>query len=151
MTHAEVAALEPQHKLFLQIARQALADVPRGEARWRGSATGVYVGISAPMFTPSTAIGAHALLGNSPGAVANRLSYLYDLGGPSLAFDALCASGLVALDAACRALRDGSIRFAVAGAVRARVGEAYVRGADSMGTLSRSGRCLPFDARADGI
>ena len=147
----EAAQVDPQQRLLLEVAWEALED-----AGSVGDRTGVFVGISTYDYgrlQPSdpAAIEAYGGPGCALSVAANRLSYTFDLRGPSLAVDTACSSSLVALHLACRSLETGECDRALVGGVNLMlvpdVGVSYARA----GNLAADGRCKTFDARADGF
>ncbi|PEG38037.1 polyketide synthase [Mycolicibacterium duvalii] len=83
--------------------------------------------------------------------IANRVSYYFDLRGPSVTVDTACSSSLVAIHLACQSLRSGDANLALAGGVNLVLAPAVTRSLDRAQALSKSGRCHAFDARADGF
>jgi len=152
----EAARMDPQHRLLLEVAWQALEDAGCADpSTLRGSATGVFVGLGSQDYahlaaTAGCAVDLHTITGNAASVAANRLSYFLDLRGPSLTVDTACSASLVAVHLACEHLRRGECDLAIAGGVSLlldpRVEEA-LRGGDM---LAPDGRCKTFDAEADG-
>ncbi|HXU31201.1 MAG TPA: amino acid adenylation domain-containing protein [Thermoanaerobaculia bacterium] len=154
----EAEMLDPQHRLFLEIAWEALERAGRDPGR--GGPIGVFAGTSVSTYllrnvlaNPQALRGgglAQAHLGADKDFLATRASYLLDLKGPSLAVQTACSTSLVAVHLACRSLRDGECDLALAGGVSIAVpqveGYVYQEG----GILSPDGRCRPFDAAAAG-
>ena len=147
--------MDPQQRLLLELAWHALEDAGIPAARLAGSATGVYVGASSTDYgdlrlgDPASG-GPHFISGMTLSILANRLSHVFDLRGPSLAIDTACSSSLVALHQACEALRAGRIEAALVGGVNLLLSPYPFIGFAQAGMLSRRGRCYAFDARADG-
>ena len=90
------------------------------------------------------------MTGNTLSILANRISYVFDLRGPSLAVDTACSSSLVALHHACEAIRAGRIASAIVGGVNLLLTPYPFLGFCRASMLSRRGRCFAFDERADG-
>ncbi|GHA02134.1 type I polyketide synthase [Streptomyces purpurascens] len=152
----EAAHLDPQQRLLLEMAAEALDDAAVPAEALAGSDTCVYVGVSDPAYgTFLTMMEDHTSPHSMPGATlsiaANRLSYAFDLRGPSMAVDTACSSSLVALDRACRTLREGTSRVALAGGVNVLINPYSYAGFSYAGMLSRQGRCAAFSAGADGF
>lgn len=151
----EAAMMDPQHRIALEVAWEALehAGVPaRGLA---GSDTGVYVGVGADdygrrVLEDLPGIGAWSGIGSSPCGAANRISHALDLRGPSAVIDTACSSSLVAVHTACQALRAGECRLALAGGVMLVAGPGLAVTLAEAGATSPDGRSKPFDAAADG-
>lgn len=154
----EAQYLDPQHRLLLEVAWEALdhAGIPTDSLR--GSRTGVFVGITLPdyqrMLTrrlPPGQIDAYVVSGNTFNAAAGRISYLLGVHGPSIAMDTACSSSLVAIDRACRSLRDGECRMALAGGVNLLLSPDILLSLSRWGMLAPDGQCKTFDAAADGF
>jgi acyl transferase domain-containing protein/acyl carrier protein len=151
----EALQMDPQQRLLLEVSWAAIEDAGLTGAQVAGSGTGVYVGASAAdyanvrMGDPSSA-DAYFMTGNTLSIFANRLSYIFDLHGPSLTVDTACSSSLVALHLACEALREGRIDQALVGGVNLLLSPVPFVGFAQASMLSRKGRCFAFDKRADG-
>ncbi|MGH3376133.1 MAG: aminotransferase class I/II-fold pyridoxal phosphate-dependent enzyme [Actinoallomurus sp.] len=96
------------------------------------------------------AIDVHAATGNAHSVAANRLSYLLDLSGPSLAVDTACSSSLAAIHLACRSIRAGECRMALAGGVNLLLTPALSVAFSAGRMLAEDGRCRTFDDAASG-
>jgi len=154
----EAALLDPQQRLFLEVVWEALEDAGIPALRLRGSDTGVFVGTTASDYlrvitrsVPLHALDAYVVSGNTLNATAGRVSYLLGLHGPSITMDTACSSGLVAIDRACRSLRDGESRLAIAGGVNLLLAPELLVSLSRWGMLSPDGRCKTFDASANGF
>ncbi|MDC0746351.1 type I polyketide synthase [Polyangium mundeleinium] len=149
----EANHIDPQHRLLLETAWQALEQAGIVPAALRDSQTGTYVGIGPGDYlslhgAPSTE--AHAMLGTSPSLAAGRLSFTLGLQGPALSVDTACSSSLVALHLACQALRHGECRLALAAGVNVLASaDGFVRMCRAR-ALSPDGRSKTFSAQADG-
>ncbi|EFM11864.1 6-deoxyerythronolide-B synthase [Paenibacillus curdlanolyticus YK9] len=151
ITPAEAKAMDPNQRLFLETAWEALESAGASKEKLSGSLTGVYVGYSYEEGYKKLLeeFDGHAVLGNMPAVIPARLSYLLNLKGPSMIFDTTCSSSLVALHHACQAIRAGDCRQAVVGGVQTLLLPLDVDGAE-MGTESADGKCRSFDADASG-
>ena len=103
----EAARMDPQQRLLLEVTWEALEDAGQVPDKIAGSRTGVFVGISnndygRTQFSDLSRIDAYAGTGNALSIAANRISYLFDFRGPSIAIDTACSSSLVAVHLACR-------------------------------------------------
>ncbi|WP_369360530.1 SDR family NAD(P)-dependent oxidoreductase [Streptomyces sp. cg2] len=152
----EAPYIDPQQRLLLEMAVEALDDAGLPAESLAGSDTCVYVGISDPAYgqlqsTLDTYASPYAMSGATLSIAANRLSYFFDLRGPSMSIDTACSSALVALDRACRTLLDGTSRTALVGGVNVLIGPAGFAGFSHAAMLSRRGRCAAFSADADGF
>lgn len=158
ITPREATLMDPQQRLFLEVAWEALERAGIPTDRLAGTATGVFVGIHShssdyhllQLARPGET-DPYASTGSAHSIVANRLSYLLDLRGPSMAIDTACSSSLVAVHQACQSLRTGESDLAVAGGVNLILLEAVTTAFDKLGILSPRARCRVFDAAADGI
>ena len=155
MSPREAEQVDPQHRHLLEVAHDALANAGIRPSLLAGSPVGVYVGASsvdhaARFFADPSAAGMHMMTGNSLSIMANRISYTFDLRGPSLAVDTACSSSLVALDLAAEAIRSGAIETAIVGGVNLLLSPFSYVGFSRASMLSPTGLCRPFDASADG-
>ncbi|MER6999236.1 SDR family NAD(P)-dependent oxidoreductase [Streptomyces sp. NPDC000410] len=150
----EAAKIDPQQRLILEVAWEAIEDAGIDPYSLAGSPTGVYVGISTSdyrsVLTDSPTIDAYSLLGGASSVAANRLSYLLDLRGPSLSIDTACSSSLVAVHLACDAIRRGECGVAVVGGVNVILTPSITEAFDNSGVMAPDGRCKTFSAQADG-
>ena len=151
----EAASMDPQQRLFLEVAWEALENAGLSADRMSNSPTGVYVGISncdygRLLFADSGNLDVYASLGTNFSVIAGRLSYLLGLHGPSMALDTACSSSLVAVHLACQSLRSGESSTAIAGGVNLMLTPEVHISFCKAGMLARDGRCKPFDAAADG-
>lgn len=156
MSPAEARHIDPQQRLLLEMAAEALDDAALPAGALAGSDTCVYVGVSDPGYGVTLSMmqdhtSPHTMPGATLSLTANRLSYAFDLRGPSMAVDTACSSALVALDRACRTLREGTGRIALAGGVNVLSTPYPFAGFSYAGMLSRRGRCAAFSAEADGF
>ncbi len=155
MSPREAEQVDPQHRHLLEVAHDALAHAGIRPSTLAGQPIGVYVGASsvdhaAHFFADPSAAGMHMMTGNSLSIMANRISYTFDLRGPSLAIDTACSSSLVALDMAAEAIRNGSIDTAIVGGVNLLLSPFSYVGFSRASMLSPTGLCRPFDSSADG-
>ncbi|HTY32522.1 SDR family NAD(P)-dependent oxidoreductase [Mycobacterium sp.] len=151
----ESAQMDPQQRLILEVAWEALEDAGQVPERLAGSDTGVFVGISTTDYANLRAgqfqlVDAYTGTGNALSIAANRLSYFYDFHGPSMAIDTACSSSLVAVHLACRSLRDGECSLALAGGVNVILSPALMINFTKAKLMAPDGRSKTFDAGADG-
>ncbi len=152
----EAPYLDPQQRIFLEVAWSALEDAGVPPESLRGSATGVFVGLSTKdygqwLLASPEAVGTYTTTGLASTMAANRLSYLLDLRGPSLAVDTACSSSLVAVHLACQSLRQGESTLAIAGGVNLILRPELTVGFSKLTALSPDGRCQAFGAGANGF
>jgi acyl transferase domain-containing protein len=151
----EAAHIDPQQRLLLETAHEAMEDA--GE-RWddvRVRDTGVFVGVfihdyQHMQFADRALLNAHTGTGTAMSIAANRVSYVFDLHGPSMAVDTACSSSLVAIDLACKAIRNGECAYALAGGVNVILKPEMTIAMSKATMLSKEGTCKSFDGRADG-
>lgn len=152
----EAAYIDPQQRLFLEVVWEALEDaglVPRQLAE---SHTGVFAGASTidygqVLLQGTEAVGTYTTTGLASTMVANRVSYLLNLRGPSLTIDTACSSSLVAVHLACQSLWNRESDLALAGGVNLILTPALTVGFSKLTALSPDGRCKAFDAAANGF
>jgi polyketide synthase 12 len=152
----EAAAMDPQQRLMLELSWEALEDAGVVATTLRGSSTGVFVGAIGDDYATLSrrhgldAVTPYTATGVSRGVIANRVSYVLDLHGPSLTVDTAQSSSLVAVHLAVESLRRGESDLAIAGGVHLNLVQDSVVGEAKFGGLSPDGRCFTFDARANG-
>ena len=117
----EARTLDPQHRLLLQTAWHAVEHAELTRAALRGTSTGVFCSVYQRDYArlalqDPAAVDAYTTSGTHHSIAANRLSYLFDLRGPSLTVDTACSSSLVATHLACRSLLRGECDRAIVGA-----------------------------------
>ncbi|MER7848923.1 SDR family NAD(P)-dependent oxidoreductase [Kitasatospora sp. NPDC096077] len=155
MSDREAAATDPQQRLMLEVAWQALEHAgipPRSLARTR---TGVFVGASvsdygAAQMAELSGIDAWTGAGSALAVIANRVSYTLGLRGPSLVVDTACSSSLVAVHQAVQSLRSGESELALAGGVNLLLSPSVTVNFEEAGVMAADGRCKTFAADADG-
>lgn len=139
---AEALRMDPQERLFLEECYKALEDAGFAPsivgARHR---VGVFAGV----------MNAHYPTGAAFWSIANRVSFLLDLKGPSLAVDTACSSSLTAIHLAVQALRGGECDLALAGGVNVIAHPRHMATLSELSILSPGGPCRSFGAGADGI
>ena len=151
----EAVSIDPQQRIMLELAFDAVCDAGLTLGGLAGSRTGVYIGgsswdFAAKSFADAAALDAYSMQGAALSSLSNRVSYLFDLRGPSFTVDTACSSSLVALHLACSALRRGETEMALVGGINLLVAPQAFVGFARASMLSRIGKCHPFDARADG-
>lgn len=153
----EARLIDPQQRLLMQTSWQAIESLGIHPEDFKGTRTGVFVGISTfdymqrqMLDTEELNVDAYSSLGAAHSIAANRLSYFYDFTGPSLAVDTACSSGSVALHLARKSLLAGECDYALVGGVNVIVSPLSTISFSKARMLSPDGRCKSFDARADG-
>ncbi|MCH0567474.1 type I polyketide synthase, partial [Streptomyces sp. MUM 2J] len=156
ITPREAANVDPQQRLVLELAWEALENAGIVPGDVRGARAGVYLGAIWDDYAKlvhqygAESVSHHTITGVSRSIIANRVSYLLGLRGPSLVVDSAQSSSLVAVQLACESLRRGDCDVALAGGVSLNlVPEGFVV-AERFGALSPDGRTYTFDDRANG-
>ncbi|XP_067233370.1 uncharacterized protein pks1 [Chanodichthys erythropterus] len=155
ISEAEADYMDPQQKLLLQCAYRALEDAGIPLEKVSGTRTGVYIGLMNRDY--------ETLLNNSPSTIthyngtgtamsiaANRISYIFNLTGPSFAIDSACSSSLVALHSACQAIRQGDCEMALCGGVSCILEPRVFVALSKAKMISPEGTSKPFCRTADG-
>ncbi|NEO89529.1 MAG: type I polyketide synthase [Moorea sp. SIO3G5] len=157
----EAKYMDPQHRLVLEVAWEALENAGIAPEQLAGSHTGVFLGITGSDYerlggynskTSSSFSHLSAYSGTGTGLciAANRISYALNLRGPSLAIDTACSSSLVAIHYACQSLRSGESNLGLVGGVNLMLFPAPTIAFSQSGMMAADGRCKTFDASADG-
>ncbi|MBM0279983.1 beta-ketoacyl synthase N-terminal-like domain-containing protein, partial [Micromonospora tarensis] len=155
MSGRDAEVSDPQHRLFLQEAWNALEDAGYA-ASVPGRRCGVFVGSTGGDYDAlqedhDVAHGPTTLLNNQTSTLSGRISYFLDLAGPNLAVDTACSSSLVAVHLACQSLLAGESELALAGGVFIATTPRFFVHMSQLGVLSPGHSCRPFDADADGF
>jgi acyl transferase domain-containing protein/acyl carrier protein len=153
----EAVDMDPQHRLLLEAAHEALERAGHAFTAEAGARTGVFIGLTNNEYAQmllgnggSDLIGTYFVTGTSLNAAAGRVSYALGLRGPSMTVDTACSSSLVAVHLACRSLWNGECDEAIAAGVNLILTPAGMIAACRARMLSADGRCKTFDASADG-
>ncbi|HEX7312756.1 MAG TPA: SDR family NAD(P)-dependent oxidoreductase [Pyrinomonadaceae bacterium] len=151
----EAARMDPQQRLLLEVTWEAFEDAGLVAEKIAGTRTGVFVGVSGNEYgrlqqSDPALIDAYAATGNALSIAANRISYTFDLRGPSAAVDTACSSSLVAVHMACQSLWSGESTLAIAAGANLILSPALAIGFTRAGVMAADGRCKTFDSRADG-
>jgi acyl transferase domain-containing protein/short-subunit dehydrogenase/acyl carrier protein len=156
ITPREAQRMDPQQRLFLEVAYEALEDAGLVHAQLNDTRAGVFAAsyhddYSQWQYSHPQQIDGRTLTGTLQSLVANRLSFLLNLHGPSLTLDTACSSSLVAIHLACQHLRSRECDIALAGGVNVILRPELNIAMTKVGFLSPRGRCRTFDAEADGF
>ena len=151
----EAMFMDPQQRLAMELAWQAIEDAGYRASALQGSRTGVFMGVANSDYTELAEtrhgpVDAYLPTGTSAAIIANRISYWFDLLGPSMTVDTACASSLVAVQQAVRALEHGDCEYALAGGVNLCWSSRRFEALSRNGMLSGDGLCRAFDSQADG-
>src|SRR3954468_691461 len=155
ITPREAAAMDPQQRILLEVAWEALEHAGIPPDSLGGTRTGVMMGLSAWDYTivnleRGAEIDAYVSTGNLHSTAVGRISYLLGLQGPAVALDTACSSSLVAVHLACQSLRLRESELALAGGVELSLSPFSAISLSKWSALSPRGRCGSFDAGADG-
>ncbi|KAL2441692.1 Highly reducing polyketide synthase gloL [Exophiala dermatitidis] len=154
ISKAEVEKLDPQQRLLLEVVWECVESA--GQTDWRGSNTGVFVGawgydwVDFLSKDPQQVGGILNVTGSHDYAIANRISYEYDLHGPSMTIKTACSSSMISLHQAVQALRSGECDAAIVAGTNAIVTPTQTIEQTEAGVLSPTGECRTFDATANG-
>ncbi|WP_421846099.1 SDR family NAD(P)-dependent oxidoreductase [Mycobacterium sp.] len=150
----EAEVMDPQERLFLETVWETVENAGYAPHEVAGQVIGVYAGA---MYTHYQLFGAEAGANGSPSAltssqaaIANRVSYFFDLRGPSIGLDTMCSSALTAIHMACTALSSGEIEAALAGGVNLTLHPQKYLLLSQANAVSSDGRCRSFGAGGDG-
>ncbi|MEW6732241.1 MAG: type I polyketide synthase [Acidobacteriota bacterium] len=152
----EATYMDPQQRLLLEVVWEALEDAGKTTNRLSGSLTGVFVGVANMDYTTMMCsalnqVNAYTASGGAFSIIANRISYLLDLRGPSISIDTACSSSLVAVHLACQSLRNKECDMALAAGVNLILSPAATISFSKAQMMAADGRCKTFDHRADGF
>ena len=154
----EAPYIDPQQRLLLETAWEAIEDAGQVLDFEKGTDIGVFMGVSHNDYqtiqggsTDRKGISAHSPIGTAHSIAANRISYCFNLSGPSLAMDTACSSALTAVHLACESLRTGRCKMAMAGGVTVMITPDGFIGFSQAGMLSPDGKCKAFAAEANGF
>lgn len=151
----EAIQMDPQQRLLLMLVWEALEDAGLPASSLAGKDVGVFVGNSGSdhsnrfFFDPASS-DSFMMTGNTTSLVSNRISYIFDLHGPSFTVDTACSSSLVAMDQAVKRLQSGEIDTAIVAGVNMLLSPFPFVGFAAASMLSPDGLCKPFDANANG-
>ncbi|KAH9204906.1 polyketide synthase, partial [Leptodontidium sp. 2 PMI_412] len=152
----EAKAIDPQQRLMLEVAYEAFENAGITSESLSASETGVYCAVSNhdyetmqgrdPELSP-----VYRFTGTGVALASNRISYYFNLKGPSITVDTACSGSLVAVHEAFQAIRTGEIRQALVGGTNLILDPERISVMSSLQVLSDHGRCYTFDNRANGF
>lgn len=151
----QAAAMDPQQRILLEMAYEALESAGSAREVFGGSRTAVYAAIFGTDYERNLGkdvldLPIYQSVGTGAAILANRISYVFDLRGPSVTLDTGCSGGLVALHQACQSLRNGESDTALVGSANLQLMPDHYIGMANQHMVSSSGRCYPFDIRGEG-
>ena len=151
----EAANMDPQQRMLLELAWEAMEDASILPSALRGSQCGVFLGVASLDYSyriadDMAAIDASTATGNTSSIASNRLSYVFDLHGPSMSLDTACSSSMVAFHQACQSIRSGETTMALAGGISLHLHPYGFIIFSKASMLSPTGRCQVFDDAGNG-
>lgn len=151
----EAENIDPQQRLLLEVAYEALEDANISLEKISGSKTGVFIGISSQDYAQlqmkhGWEVNVYSGTSNSSAIASNRISYSFNLTGPSLSVDTACSSSLVAVHLAVNSLKNGECDTAIVGGVNLIFLPELTETFQKAGMMAEDGRCKTFSEDADG-
>ncbi|WP_088240285.1 type I polyketide synthase, partial [Calothrix rhizosoleniae] len=156
----EATAMDPQHRLLLEVSWQALERAGQKVERLSSEPIGVFVGNDGHDYEqliqehlkqqPNSPLATYTGTGNSISGAAGRLAYTFGFTGPTVTIDTACSSSLVAIHQACNSIRLGECQMAIAGGVKLHLTPQSYIFTSRAGMISPDGLCKTFDISADG-
>lgn len=151
----EASQIDPEQRILLETTWEALENGGQNIDKLAGQNCGVFIGAGSHehmfKYVNDNAIAdSYTMLGSCSSIASNRISYVFDLHGPSLSVDTACSSSLVALDLACRSIWNKETSMAIAGGINLLQSPIPFIGFSKASMLSPDGRCKSFSAAANG-
>lgn len=155
ISKSEAESIDPQQRLMIEVAYEAFENAGLPMQTVAGSRTGVFIGSFTSDYRElihrdPEAAPPYTLTGTSNTSTSNRISWFFDLKGPSFTLNTACSSSLVALHLACSSLRAGESDYAVVGGASLLLNPDIFMYLSNQGFLSKDGKCKSFDASGDG-
>jgi acyl transferase domain-containing protein/dTDP-4-dehydrorhamnose reductase len=155
ISQREAKLMDPQQRIILQIVWRAVEDAGYRAGALSGLNVGVFIGVSTTDYyelwrASTNEMEPYMATGMSHSIVANRISYLLNVHGPSESVDTACSSSLVAMARGVEAIQKGTCEMVIAGGVNLLVSPTLFQAFDAAGMLSADGRCRTFDRQANG-
>ncbi|ERF68064.1 hypothetical protein EPUS_08500 [Endocarpon pusillum Z07020] len=155
ISKSQAAAIDPQQRLLMELAYEALENGGISRESIAGTSTSVFTAIfptdyNGHLYRDPLDLPVYYMTGVETAIFSNRLSHVLDLRGPSMTLDTACSGGLVALHQACQSLRGGESDAALVAASNLILGPDHFIGLSNLHLLSSTGRCYPFDERGKG-
>jgi len=151
----EAEGIDPQQRLLLEVTYEAFESAGYGLEHIRGSSTAVYVGVSGYDFRDiqnrdADTLGRWHSTGTAASILSNRLSYFFDLNGPSMTIDTACSSSLVGLHLAVQAIRNGDSDSAIVAGTNLILDPTHYISGSKLRLFSPDGRCRMWDRAGKG-
>ncbi|MEV6238350.1 amino acid adenylation domain-containing protein [Lentzea sp. NPDC051838] len=152
---AEALGMDPQQRILLEVAWEAIERAGIVPSSLKGMRTGVFVGLmpneyGMPLGRWQGETSGYMATGTSPSVASGRISYLLGLEGPAITVDTACSSSLVAIHTAVRSLRSGETELALAAGSTVQAGPGMFQDFSRQRALSPDGRCRTFSDTANG-
>jgi len=152
---AEALSMDPLQRKLLEVTYRALENAGIPLEKISGSKTSVYTASFADdyrllLHRDTERIPKYAFTGTTASFLANRISWFYNLKGPSLTLDTACSGGLVAIDHACQSLRNGDCSMSIVGGGNIILDPSNLVSMSNVNFFSPDSRCFSFDHRANG-
>ncbi|MCP4137096.1 MAG: SDR family NAD(P)-dependent oxidoreductase [bacterium] len=151
----EAVLMDPQQRIYLEIIWKTIEDAGYKIADLSGTNTGLFVGVATADYNDllkdnDVDVDAYTSTGLSHAILANRISYIINISGPSEPINTACSSSLLAVNRAVESIRNKKCDLALAGGVNLMLSPTLFISFGKAGMLSEDGRCKTFDARANG-
>ncbi|TGJ79824.1 hypothetical protein E0Z10_g8943 [Xylaria hypoxylon] len=155
LTPTEAAAMDPMQRILLETTYKAFENSGIRIEDIKGSRTSVHTGCFTndylqQILKDSDRLPPYAAVGATQSMLANRISWFYDLRGPSVNLDSACSSSAMAVDLSCQLLHNGTTNIGVVAGCNMLLDPDYSMILSNMQMLSPDGRCFAFDNRANG-
>ncbi|RDW94182.1 type I polyketide synthase [Aspergillus mulundensis] len=155
LTTAEAEGMDPQQRMALEVSYQALENAGISLDQASGTKTCVFSGCSANDYgtlhaKDPQAAGKYIAYSQAMCMIANRISWAFNLAGPSANVDTACSSSLVALDMACQSIWSGASTMGLALGVNLILAREWSNSLDNLGFFSQDNRCFSFSDQANG-
>lgn len=155
ISHKEASAMDPQQRILLETAVEAMesSGYLRSHRRESGDPVGCFIGASFVEYKDNTCTNAptaFTAIGTIKAFLCGRISHHFGWTGPSEVLDTACSASLVAVNRACKAIQAGECPMALAGGINVMTGVHNFLDLAKAGFLSPTGQCKPFDSAADG-
>ncbi|KAL6796280.1 polyketide synthase [Trichoderma sp. SZMC 28013] len=152
---SEAASMDPQQRLLLETTYEALESAGIRQEDMKRSNTAVYMAMFTRDYDRNTykdmmSIPKYHTTGTGDAILANRISHLFDLHGPSVTIDTGCSGGMAAISQACQALRSRQSDIALAGAANLILSPDHMIGMSNLHMLNKDGKSYSFDTRGEG-
>jgi acyl transferase domain-containing protein len=155
ISRAEADSMDPQQRMMLEVSYEAFENAGIPMENLANSKTGCFVAAFTHdyremQFQDVDSVPMYSASGLGSEVLANRVSWFYDLRGPSLTVETACSGSMVGLHLACQSLRSGDCDTAIVGGANLILNPHMFIVASNLGFISPDGLCKAFDASADG-